>query len=169
VGPAIIGLVGALVGAIAALVGSVISGQLQARQESSRWRRDKRQAAYDGALRHLLRAANRRSGFQLDEGRLTPVLGEVGGWFDDLVDAQFWLRSLTTVCGHATAVRLRSAADTLDNAVKSMDWGGGIGRPLFDALTEAVTTVAECAREDLGAANRIQDADDATSRGEELV
>jgi hypothetical protein len=90
-GAAVIGLVGALLGAATALVGSVISARLQARQESVRWQRDRRQAAYDGSLRYLLRAANRRAELSIQSGKLTTVLSQehVREWFDDLVEALY--------------------------------------------------------------------------------
>jgi hypothetical protein len=84
-GVAVIGLGGAFVGAAAALVASVLTARIQNRHEQLRWHRDRRQAAYDGALRHLLRAANRRSEFSAKAGRLVAVLGEdqIPEMFDD--------------------------------------------------------------------------------------
>lgn len=151
-GPAIIGLIGALLGAAAAVVGSLVSARLQALHEKARWQRDRQQAAYDGALRYLLRAANRRSEFTVASGRISTVLSQehVREWFDDLVEAQFWLRSLTSCCGAGQLERIRETVDALDGAVASLVNGGPRPSALtaVESLQTAIQTVAECARAD---------------------
>lgn len=163
-GSAIIGLVGGLLGAAIALFGSVLTARLQARQEARRWERDRRQAAYDGALRYLLRAANRRSEVAVASGgRVVAVMSEehFREWFDDLVEAQFWLHSLTGCCGSAQLNRLQAVAEFLDESVAS--FMNGTRRSSEDdvqtilrsetptvvaALNRAIQTVTDCARHD---------------------
>lgn len=150
---AIIGLVGAFVGAAAALIGSVLTTRLQHRHEQARWQRDRRQAAYDGALRHLLKAANRRGELVVQAGRVVAVIAviaddQVREVFDDLTEAQFWLRSLASTCGPGQAARVSQAADQLDAAVHSMTHASG--QQTSPDLLGAIRIVGECAREDVG-------------------
>ncbi|MEU6602391.1 hypothetical protein [Streptomyces flaveolus] len=160
-GAAYIGLVGALLGAATALLGSVLSVRLQARHERARWVRDRRQAAYDGALRYLLRALNRRSEIAVSGGRIVSVIAEehVRETFDDLVEAQFWFRALTAACGDRQLERMQRAANDLDARVASLSGVGPSQMPnqLGQELSETLRILSECAREDLkddGAAGR---------------
>lgn len=147
---AIIGLIGAVVGAVTAVIGSTVSDRRQARREELRWRRDRQGAAYDGALRHLLRAANWRSGLSLRGGAVTAYLKEenIADWFDDLVEAQFWLRTLAGRCGPAQVVPITQAADRLDESISSI--GSGAKPPSARVLLDAAKTVTVCARLDMG-------------------
>ena len=156
---AIIGLVGALLGAEVALVGSLVSARIQARQEHVRWQRDRRQAGYDAAVRYILRAANRRSHIAIQGGRVTPIMSEdfVHEWFDDLVEAQSSLRSLTAICGDGQVATPEQAADRLDEVVTALNSGmklidvGGPKAGVIQKLREVVSVVAQCGREDLAA------------------
>lgn len=135
---AFIGLIGAAFGACTALVGSFLSDRRQARQEEVRWRRDRMGAAYEAAMRHLLRALNRRAVVSGDDPRV---------WFDDLVEAQVWLRTLSSHCGRSQRSRVLAAAGQLDSAVRSAR--AGEDERIMAVLDEAVRTVADCARVDL--------------------
>lgn len=155
---AIIGLVGALLGAVTALFGSVLADRRQVRLEERRWRRDRRAAAYEGSLRHLLRAANRRSEIKLTGSTMVAVLAQEHQreWFDDLIEAQYWLRILTTRCGADQAGRLIQAADDLDAAISAITNGQvGQASPRQGAslglnLDKTIRTVTEAARLDIG-------------------
>lgn len=113
---AAIGLIGVFLGALMTQVGSVLTDRRQSRTEAARWRRDQKAAAYDGALRHLLRAANRRSKVG-GEGGAFVSKEDVGQTFDDLVEAQFWVHMLATRCGAAQVDRIMSASARLDEFV----------------------------------------------------
>ncbi|MFI8238940.1 hypothetical protein ACIF83_16995 [Streptomyces sp. NPDC085866] len=71
--------------------------------------------------------------------------------FDDLVEAQFWLRSLVSICGRGQAGRLGQAADELDAAVAAIAWSeqATASSARLD-LPETIRVVGACAREDLG-------------------
>jgi hypothetical protein len=148
---AITGLIGAVFGAMAALVGSALSDRRQARQEDIRWRRDQRVAAYEGALRHLLRAANMRSKVHIQHGAMTGVLSEEHQreWFGDLVDAQFWLHTLISRYEPAQSAHLGDSANELDNAISSMNAGHGSAKNSADViktLDDAIAAVSKCAQ-----------------------
>ena len=70
---AVIGLIGVALGALMTQVGSVLADRRQSRTEAARWRRDQKAAAYDGALRHLLRTANRRSKITGEAGAIVSI------------------------------------------------------------------------------------------------
>jgi hypothetical protein len=122
---AIIGLVGGTLGAIAALLGTSLSDRRQRRLEETRWRRDRKVSAYEGALRHLIRAMNRRSTliFGRTGSRALMSAEHVRDWYDDIVEAQYWLQVLNSCCGTDYMDRVRDAADALDEAVRSLDSG----------------------------------------------
>ena len=122
---AVIGLVGVLIGTVLAQLGAVFVDRRQARNESARWRRDQKVAAYDGAIRYLLRFSNRRSSLAVEGGRISSILSQehVREMFDDLVEAQFWLHILTSRCGARQAIRVREAAATLDRYVGALTIG----------------------------------------------
>ncbi|MGV9428009.1 hypothetical protein ACWDO7_27440 [Streptomyces sp. NPDC003656] len=82
-------------------------------------------------------------------------------WFDDLVEAQFWLHSLTGCCGSAQLGRLQEVAEALDKSVgtfmsgprrSSDDDAQAIIRSqmptLMNSLHRAIHTVTDCARHD---------------------
>ncbi|MFE5896116.1 hypothetical protein ACFQ67_01615 [Streptomyces sp. NPDC056488] len=72
-------------------------------------------------------------------------------WFDDLVEAQFWLRSLTSCCGTEQLERLREVADALDDAVAALVNGGrrpSSGLLGAASLQTSIQTVSDCARAD---------------------
>ncbi|MDX6421002.1 MAG: hypothetical protein QOG28_5622 [Trebonia sp.] len=145
---AIIGLIGAVFGAVAAMAGSALSDRRQMRQEDIRWRRDQRVAAYEGALRHLLRAANMRSRFLADGGTVI-TQEDQREWFGDLAEAQFWLHALIGRCESAQSARLEDTAQKLDDAISSMNAGRGLAKKPGDvikALDEAVAAVSKCSQ-----------------------
>jgi hypothetical protein len=144
---AIIGLIGAVFGAVTALAGSALSDRRQMHNEDVRWRRDQRLAAYEGALRHLLRAANMRSKILIERGTITGVLSQEHQreWFGDLVDAQFWLHTLISRCEPAQSARLADSADKLDHTISSMNTARGTTE-LIKALDDAIAAVQRCAQ-----------------------
>ncbi|MGW4754343.1 hypothetical protein [Streptomyces chartreusis] len=139
----------ALIGAAAALLGSVLTTLMQHRHEREGWQRDRQQAAYDGALRHLLKVAHRRGELVAKTGRVLSVLAkdQVPQMFDDLIEAQFWLRSLVSSCGPSQVARLSQAADSLDAGAFSLTHDQGDAK--LDVLA-TIKIVTECAREDIG-------------------
>lgn len=150
---AIIGLVGALLGALTTLLGTALSERRQARREDRKWRRDQRTAAYDGALRHLLRAANLRSEFTGGSGAAVLRQEHQREWFDDLVQAQFWLHAAARHCDAAQLGRLTSAVTHLDDCIarlNSSESFEGKGFSILQALQTCIDTVTDCARQDSG-------------------
>jgi hypothetical protein len=172
---AVIGLIGVALGALMAQAGAILTDRRQSRTESVRWRRDQKAAAYDGALRHLLRAANRRSKFIIEAGAVSAVISQedVGQIFDDLVEAQFWVHVLATRCGAAQVDRITGASARLDEFVDFLVRGTPIpeseGAPAgtsklarfmhgvpagisgLTGLLQVMEIITECAREDGGA------------------
>ncbi|MFI5774817.1 hypothetical protein ACIA74_41505 [Streptomyces sp. NPDC051658] len=71
--------------------------------------------------------------------------------FDDLVEAQFWLRALTAACGDRQLERIQKAADDLDARIASLSGVGASQMPnqLGQELSETLRVLGECAREDL--------------------
>jgi hypothetical protein len=59
---AVIGLIGVFLGALMAQAGSILTDRGQSQTRATRWRRDRKAEAYDGALPCLLRAADFRHG-----------------------------------------------------------------------------------------------------------
>jgi hypothetical protein len=150
---AIIGLVGALLGAVTTLFGALLTEHRQARREERKWRRDQRSAAYDGALRHLLRAANLRSEFAGGQGVAILKQEHQREWFDDLVQAQFWLHAATRHCDTAQLGGLTEAAGLLDTYVARLNSGerfDGKGFSILQVLQTCISTVTDCARRDGG-------------------
>jgi hypothetical protein len=162
---AVVALIGVFLGALMAQAGSVLADRRQARTEAIRWRRDRKAAAYDGALRHLLRAANRRSKLTAEAGAVISQ-EDVGQTFDDIVEAQFWVHALAARCGAAQAGRIMDAGAILDAFVDSLV-GGTLPKrvvstnvwsekpELRGVLPELITTITECAREDGGATTEV--------------
>lgn len=172
---AVIGLIGVALGALMTQVGSVLTDRRQSRTEAVRWRRDQKAAAYDGALRHLLRAANRRSKLTVGAGAVGAIISQedVGQLFDDLVEAQFWVHVLATRCGAAQVDRIMGASARLDEFVdylvrgKPIPEGEGVpagtsklarlthGVPAgisgLTGLLQVMEIITECSREDGGA------------------
>jgi len=150
---AIIGLVGAMLGALTTLLGTVLTERRQSRREEARWRRDQRAAAYDGTLRHLLRAANLRSEFM--GGRGAPVLRQEHQreWFDDLVQAQFWLHQLIRYCDRSQLALLQATATRLDQHIArliSAESYGTKGFSILEVLQASIAAVTASARADSG-------------------
>lgn len=152
-GAAVIGLTGALLGVVITLLGGALAERRQARREAERWRRDQRVAAYDGALRHLLRAANMRSEFLGGDGAAVLRPEHQREWFEDLVQAQFWLQVVTRYCGRDQLDEVRRIASRLDGAVAALTSGQRYtekGFSIRDVLTECVRRLSDAARADLG-------------------
>jgi hypothetical protein len=147
---ALLGFAGAIFGAVTALLGSAVSDRRQVRNEERRWRRDQLGSAYEQALRYLFRAANRRS--ELMNGRGAAVLRQKHQreWFDDLVEAQTWLRTATRYCAPIQLDRLRQVADLLDRYINRMVIADRSfdekGFSIWRVLQVCIATVSECAR-----------------------
>ena len=153
---AIIGLVGATLGAVITLVGAALSERRQDRRQERFWLRDRRTEAYDGALRHLLRAANVRSAFSASAG---PYVAKehVRELFEDLIQAQFWMHALLRYCGAEQKARLMEAAHSFDALVSR--FSSGEAPALGKGLDHYVRVVSECARQDQGPPNALPRAD----------
>jgi len=150
---AFIGLVGATVGALATLLGGMLTQRWQDRRDNAKWRRDKRADAYDGALRHLLRAANLRSEFAGGTGGAVLKQEHQREWFDDLVQAQFWMHAVSQYCEPDRLLNIRSATMLLDTHVDRMLFSPSFdqkGFSIWEALQRCITTVIESARADAG-------------------
>jgi hypothetical protein len=123
---ALAGLIGAVIGGVATLAGSAVTSRLQARLEAVKWARDRKAEAYDSTIRYFLRAANRRSEFSAEGGPYV-AKAQVGEFFDDLVEAQYWLAVLTTLCGEGQRERERdSPRRRRGSAASSKPWPVGV-------------------------------------------
>lgn len=113
---ALFGLLGAVVGGGATMLGSLLATRQQDRLQRARAARERREQAYGSAIRHLLRAMNRRSAFQFEGGRLVPLLAKesVAELFDDLVEAQYWLAVTTTACSDHARLGIENARELMD-------------------------------------------------------
>lgn len=148
---AVIGLIGVALGALVTQIGSFLTDRRQSRTEANRWNRDQKAAAYGGALRYLLRAANLRSDVVVREGKLVALYTVEGTrqMFDDLVEAQFWVHTLETRCGAPQTARIMGAATHLDEYIDQLV-RGNMMKSRLDEFLEVITTITECAREDGG-------------------
>ncbi|MFG2895007.1 hypothetical protein [Streptomyces sp. NPDC048248] len=150
---AIIGLVGAVFGALTTMLGAALSEKRQARREDRKWLRDQRAAAYNGALRHLLRAANLRSEFAGGRGAAVLKQEHQREWFDDLVQAQFWLHTATRHCDTAQLDRLTQAAELLDTYVARLNTSENYdekGFSILQVLLTCIEAVTDSAPRDSG-------------------
>jgi hypothetical protein len=150
---AIIGLAGATVGALATLLGGILTQGLQDRRDDAKWRRDKRADAYDGALRHLLRAANLRSEFVGGNGLAVIKKEHQREWFDDLVQAQFWMHTVSQYCDPGQLPEVLETARLLDSHVDrllSSQRFDQKGFSLWETLQRCITAVTASARADGG-------------------
>jgi len=111
---AIVGLVGAALGALITLFGGILTEQRQARRDEVTWRRDKRAEAYNGALLHMLRAANLRSEFLGGSGKAVLKAEHQRDFFEDLVQAQYWLRTAARYTSGTELSALRAVTEVLD-------------------------------------------------------
>lgn len=143
----VIGLVGAVFGALTALIGSALSERRQARHEIRRWRRDQRAAAYDAAFRSLTQAASHRHKVRAEGAMLNEA--ELQEWFNDVVEAQYRLRVLTSHCHRANGgTSFRQAHEQL-KATLALLTSGDIAASA-EATDTAAELIARCARRDLG-------------------
>lgn len=164
---ALIGLGGVLLGVVAALLGPVLTDRRHFRSEARRWRRDQLATAYEQALRYLLRAANRRSLFQGGRGGAVLNQEHQREWFDDLVEAQVWLRTVARYCDANQVDRIRRTAERLDKYVSRLVSGERFDRKDFSiwkVLQSCITTVTECARIDEGDSTPIRTERDEAGR-----
>jgi len=120
---AIIGLAGAALGALITLFGGMLSEERRNRRDEATWRRDKRAEAYDGALRHLLRAANLRSEFLGGTGAAVLKTEHQREFFDDLVQGQFWLHTASRYSTKAELDTLHEVTGLLDAHVLRLTSG----------------------------------------------
>lgn len=74
--------------------------------------------------------------------------GNIGDFFSDLVEAQFWLRTLAGACGIEQVDRIRQVADEFDEAIGSMDSEGP--KSIIPTARRAVEVITDCARADIG-------------------
>ena len=114
---AVIGLIGAALGALITFFGGQFNAARQARRDEVTWRRDKRAEAFDGALRHMLRAANLRSEFTGGNGGAVLKTEHQREFFDDLVQAQFWLHTAARYCSGHELAALRDVMEVLDTHI----------------------------------------------------
>lgn len=148
---ALSGFAGAVLGALTTLVGAMFADRRQAKAEARRWRRDQLETAYAQTIRYLLRAANRRSEFVGGTGGAVLRLEHQREWFDDLVEAQVWMRTITRYCGNAQTATIQRAAEQLDSHVDRLISGVRYDAKNFSiwkVLQRCIATVAECARLD---------------------
>lgn len=149
---AILSLVGTLLGALTALVGTALSDRRKERTAAADWTRGQRSAAYEGALRFLLRATNLPYEAVADDSE-DAALRRYREWFSEIAEAQFWLQTLMARCGADQVSRLAEAAEALDTATApSPDALVHRGKPadIIKVLKQCITVVTDCARLDMG-------------------
>jgi hypothetical protein len=154
---ALFGLLGAVVGGGFTMLGTLLSGRQQDRVQRNQAARQRREQAYSNAIRHLLRATNRRSELRIESGRLLPMLSkaDIAALFDDLVEAQYWVAVVTTVCSASQRERLEEARREMDTFVTRFANGDLPTRPdkrslsPFGAVEGIYETVLSSARADL--------------------
>jgi hypothetical protein len=150
---AVIGLIGATVGALATLLGGMLTQRLQDRRDDAKWRRDKRTEAYDGALRHLLRAANLRSEFAGGAGEAVLRQEHQREWFDDLVQAQFWMHTVSQYCEPEQLPNVLETTRQLDSHIHRLLSSQSFdqkGFSIWATLQRCITAVTASARADAG-------------------
>jgi hypothetical protein len=148
-GSAIFTLLGVVLGGAIAQVGSWLGHRRQVAHESTRWKRDQMVGAYDNALRYLLRAHNRRSRLTA-QGAQTLTEEHQREFFDDVVEAQFWLRTLHTRCGTIQLDRIGNAIDAVDTLYDGTFSHEGKLALNLTPLKTATDQVRECAAEEIG-------------------
>lgn len=149
---AIAGLIGAAIGAVAGMAGTLITTYIQARQEHTKWIRDKRVEAYSSTIRYLIKALNKRSNLSLKGGTAMSAMGEdvIKEWFDDLSEILVWLSAVSMYCSksqqskiaHATQIATKAVCDFVNSDSKISD--------LQSVISSALGIVEECARQDVG-------------------
>jgi len=148
---AIIGLVGAGLGALITLFGGMLTEERRVRRDEATWRRDKRAEAYDGALRHLLRAANLRSEFHGGAGGAVLKTEHQREFFDDLVQAQFWLHTAARYCSGTELEALRNVTEVLDAHIDKLVSGVRFDKKDFSiwkVLQYCIQTLSDTTRVD---------------------
>jgi hypothetical protein len=150
---ALAGLLGAVIGGGATLLGSLLASRQQARHERDKWLRDWKASAYNNTVRYLLRTANLRSEISVEPGPLM-AMRQVPEFFNDLVEAQYWLAVLTTVCGRRQRAVLEGASRRLNQLIASepahllrVEVPGDQPRIVL-AVNELYELVLACARRD---------------------
>jgi hypothetical protein len=174
VDPALAGLLGALVGGAATFAGTVVSNTQQARHARDQRRHDRKVEAYSNTMRFLLRAAHRSAELGLtdepppsgDSPQSSDGINRAVTWFEDLIDAEYWMTVLTTACGTRHRTRIQEAARTLFDeidrfigTIQRITWKptAMMERPEvytgdlpIESLVRAYQIVAEAARDDIG-------------------
>jgi hypothetical protein len=147
------GLIGAGVGASATLVGTVLAGRQQATERRETGLYERKEVAYNRAIRSVLRAMNRRSMFEHEGGRLIPIIAkeDVGVFFDDLIDAQHGVAMVSTACGEEQQERVLGLSTSLDAMVREVALGNA--SPALPNLTDTYKELLGAAQADLARAN----------------
>jgi hypothetical protein len=117
---ALIGLGGVALGALTTLLGPALTDRRQVRNEARRWQRDQLAKAHEQALRYLHRAANRRSEFEGGRGGAVLNPEHQRDWFDDLVEAQVWLRTVARYSNATETGHVRRTAEHLDSHISRL-------------------------------------------------
>jgi hypothetical protein len=162
VSSAIVGLIGAAIGALAGVGGAVISQRMQARATQQRTLESKKEEAYSSTLRYLLRVQNRRSGLSGESGM--PYIAKEGikDFFDDMVDAQFWVSTLTIYCAEDQRETVEKVSRALNETValfvsgesrQHIDKKNPGSLPYGQDFRSWYETILACAREDIGESN----------------
>jgi hypothetical protein len=146
---AVFGFAGAVLGAVTALISAALGDRRHTRAEHLQWCRDQRTAVYAGAIRYLLRAAYRRSEISPNGSALNSPEHQ-REWFDDLVEVQYWMRTLGSRCGEAQKATVDATADKLHWAIHGVLTGAAFSstNTIWDILRDAEYKVSECARLD---------------------
>jgi hypothetical protein len=142
------GLIGAAIGALAAIASALATSMLQERQERKKWQRDKKQEAYANSLRYILRALNKRSKIDMEQGA---ILGEDGikEWFDDISEVQIWLTTLSIYCPPAQRGKIIAVLDEVRAATEDFMTHSIATKSLPSALSSAYTLVSASERADI--------------------
>src|SRR5215204_3672409 len=176
---ALAGLIGTAIGAVAGIAGALISRYMQDRSERKNWARNKKQEAYANTLRYLLRIRNHRSALEPEkwvantsplfrpsdvEGQMALRVDEIATrWMNDLVEAQYWITTLTISCAESQRSTISEVGREINESIETLLGSEAIGpfskpsslpskeaqkttRALSDRLARWYETILSCAR-----------------------
>lgn len=98
-------VIGALVGGLTTTLGGLFASSQAATRERLQEERKARETAYGNTIRYLLLVQNRRSGVSAEGVPFLPKEAQAE-WFVDLIEAQYWMTWLLTVCTDANRPHL---------------------------------------------------------------
>jgi hypothetical protein len=147
--------VAAIVGGALGIGATLLGSTLNARHNAALRERERKQDAYYGASRALLRVRNRRKRMLIRGYRQLDKDKELQPFLDDLVEAQHGLSVVLLVCGAKQETTLKTAIDEFDKLVDELilppDDQEITLEEAFEKVEEARTTLRTAQVDDLEA------------------